>query len=77
MPRYFLNSAVISTASMIVSLAIATLGAYGLTRFRYAGQQVLLLSVLTSYVLPPVLLLLPPLLWALPARPPPAAGSRP
>src|SRR5262245_38766823 len=30
MPRYFLNSAVISTASMIVSLAIATLGAYSL-----------------------------------------------
>ena len=59
MPRYFLNSAVISTASMIVSLTIATLGAYGLTRFRYAGQRVLLLSVLTSYVLPPVLLLLP------------------
>jgi len=59
MPRYFLNSAMISTASMIVSLTIATLGAYGLTRFRYAGQQVLLLSVLTSYVLPPVLLLLP------------------
>jgi ABC-type glycerol-3-phosphate transport system permease component len=59
MPRYFLNSAVISTASMIVSLVIATLGAYSLTRFRYPGQQVLLLSALTSYVLPPVLLLLP------------------
>lgn len=59
MPRYFLNSALISTASMIVSLTIATLGAYGLTRFRYAGQRVLLLAVLTSYVLPPVLLLLP------------------
>jgi len=59
MPRYFLNSAIISTASMIVSLAIATLGAYSLTRFRYSGQQILLLSVLTSYVLPPVLLLLP------------------
>jgi ABC-type glycerol-3-phosphate transport system permease component len=52
MPRYFLNSAVISTASMIVSLVIATLGAYSLTRFRYPGQQVLLLSALTSYVLP-------------------------
>ena len=59
MPRYFLNSAVISTASMIVSLVIATLGAYSLSRFRYPGQQVLLLGALTSYVLPPVLLLLP------------------
>jgi len=59
MPRYFLNSAGISTASMIVSLAIATLGAYSLSRFRYRGQRALLLSALTSYVLPPVLLLLP------------------
>jgi ABC-type glycerol-3-phosphate transport system permease component len=45
MPRYFLNSALISTAGMIVSLTIATLGAYGLTRFRYAGQRVLLWRV--------------------------------
>src|SRR5215468_2815509 len=59
MPRYFLNSALISTISMIVSLVIATLGAYGLTRFRHAGQRLLLLAVLSSYVLPPVLLLLP------------------
>jgi len=59
MPRYFLNSALISTVSMIVSLVIATLGAYGLTRFRHAGQRLLLLAVLSSYVLPPVLLLLP------------------
>src|SRR5262249_9829624 len=55
----FLNSAGISTASMIISLAIATLGAYSLSRFRYPGQHVLLLSALASYVLPPVLLLLP------------------
>jgi len=59
MPRYFLNSAVISGASMIVSLVIAILGAYSLTRFKYPGRQLLLLSALTSYVLPPVLLLLP------------------
>ena len=59
MPRYFLNSAGVSTASMIISLAVATLGAYSLSRFRYPGQRVLLFGALASYVLPPVLLLLP------------------
>ena len=59
MPRYFLNSLMISSASMLGSIVIATLGAYSLTRFVYPGQRVILLSVLSSYVLPPVLLLLP------------------
>lgn len=59
MPRYFLNSLVVSSVSMCISILIATLGAYSLTRFDYPGQRVVLLSVLGSYVLPPVLLLLP------------------
>lgn len=59
MPRFFLNSLMVSGGSMLVSLLIATLGAYSLTRFVYAGQRAVLLSVLISYVLPPVLLLLP------------------
>ncbi len=59
MPRYFLNSFVVSGLSMCVSILIATLGAYSMTRFSYPGQRVILLTVLGSYVLPPVLLLLP------------------
>ena len=59
MPRYFLNSFVVSSLSMCVSILIATLGAYSMTRFSYPGQRVILLTVLGSYVLPPVLLLLP------------------
>jgi ABC-type glycerol-3-phosphate transport system permease component len=59
MPRYFLNSLVVSSLSMCVSILIATLGAYSMTRFWYPGQRTVLLCVLGSYVLPPVLLLLP------------------
>ncbi len=59
MPRYFLNSFVVSSLSMCVSILIATLGAYSMTRFSYPGQRAILLAVLGSYVLPPVLLLLP------------------
>ena len=59
MPQFFLNSLVVSGGSMMLSLFIATLGAYSLARFTHAAQRVILLTVLVSYVLPPVLLLLP------------------
>ncbi len=59
MPRFFANSLMVSSGSMLLSLFIATLGAYSLARFTHAAQRVILLSVLVSYVLPPVLLLLP------------------
>ncbi len=56
---YFRNSVILSTATTFVVVAIATLGAYSLVRFRYRGRESLAFLVLFTYLLPSVVLLLP------------------
>jgi ABC-type glycerol-3-phosphate transport system permease component len=56
---YFRNSAILSTATTLVVLVIATLGAYSLVRFRYRGREALAMLVLFTYLLPSVVLILP------------------
>jgi ABC-type glycerol-3-phosphate transport system permease component len=58
-PQLFQNSFVVATATMIINLAIATPGAYSLTRFKYRGRDLFLYSTLVSYVFPAILLLVP------------------
>lgn len=56
---YFRNSFIVAFCTMCISLVITTMGAYSLTRFKYKGRKIILLAVLTSYVFPSILLLLP------------------
>ena len=56
---FFRNSVVLSTATTLVVVAIATLGAYSLVRFRYRGRETLAFLVLFTYLLPSVVLILP------------------
>lgn len=56
---YFRNSVVLATATTLVTLAIATLGAYSLVRFRYRGREGLAMMVLFTYLLPSVVLIIP------------------
>ena len=56
---YFRNSVVLSTATTLVVVAVATLGAYSLVRFRYRGREALAVLVLFTYLLPSVVLILP------------------
>ena len=56
---YFWNSVVLSTTTTFVVVSIATLGAYGLVRFRYRGRETLAFLVLFTYLLPSVVLILP------------------
>ncbi len=58
-PGYFLNSFIIAGVTTIASLALASLAAYSVTRFRYPGQPVVLLALLLTYVFPPILLFIP------------------
>ena len=44
---------------MVVDMLVGTLTAYSLTRFRYKGRKVLMMSVLASYCIPPIMLMLP------------------
>jgi len=56
---YFRNSVFLATATTLVVVGIATLGAYSLVRFSYRGRDGLAMLVLFTYLLPSVVLILP------------------
>lgn len=56
---YFRNSTIIATGNMFLTLAVASLGAYGFVRFRFAGRSTVLVAVLVAYTIPSVVLLVP------------------
>jgi multiple sugar transport system permease protein len=56
---YFRNSAIVATGTMVLALGVASLGAYGFVRFRFRGRGPILTSVLTAYMIPSVVLLVP------------------
>jgi ABC-type glycerol-3-phosphate transport system permease component len=57
--KYFRNSVIISTGNMLLTLAVASLGAYGFVRFRFAGRSSFLVAMLVAYTIPSVVLLVP------------------
>lgn len=56
---YFRNSAIIATGNMLLTLVVASLGAYGFVRFRFRGRSGLLIAILVAYTIPSVVLLVP------------------
>jgi multiple sugar transport system permease protein len=56
---YFRNSVIVATATTLIVIVVATLGAYGLARFRFAGRRLLAQAILFTYLLPSVVLVLP------------------
>jgi multiple sugar transport system permease protein len=56
---YFLNSLKVSLITTAFSLAVATLGAYSLTRFTYPGRELFGKAALMTYMFPGVLMILP------------------
>jgi len=56
---YFRNSTVIATGNMLLTLVVSSLGAYGFVRFRFAGRNPFLVSMLVAYMIPSVVLLVP------------------
>lgn len=57
--HYFVNSLYIASIVMVIDMIVGTLTAYSLTRFRYKGRKILMMSVLASYCIPPIMLMLP------------------
>lgn len=57
--HYCLNSLKIASIVMAVDMVVGTLTAYSLTRFKFTGRKVILISVLASYCIPPIMLMLP------------------
>jgi ABC-type glycerol-3-phosphate transport system permease component len=56
---YFRNSAIVATGTALLALTVASLAAYGFVRFRFRLRGPLLTVVLTAYVIPSVVLLVP------------------
>jgi len=59
MMGFFFNSVKISLLSTFVSTIVAILGAYGFSRYKFPGRNMLLYSIMFTRVLPRVTLLIP------------------
>jgi multiple sugar transport system permease protein len=58
-PSRFLNSLIIAIASTLIAVALGVLTAYGFSRFRMAGEDDLLFFILSTRMLPPVVVAIP------------------
>ena len=57
--RYFLNSTYISLTVTLIGIALAALGAYGFSRFRFPGRKFLYLLILSVQMFPSVVIIIP------------------
>jgi multiple sugar transport system permease protein len=56
---YFFNSVFIAGSSVMLALIIGTLAAYGFSRFRLKGNDTYLFIILTTRMLPPIVVIIP------------------
>ena len=56
---YFRNSVIVATGTMMLTLLVSSLGAYGFARFRFRGRGPILVAMLVAYIIPSVVLLVP------------------
>src|SRR5690349_2756492 len=59
LPRYFLNSLIVSIGTMVLSLALGCLAAYSLARFRFSAKRYMLMGILLVRMVPAVVLVIP------------------
>ncbi len=59
MKIWMVNSIIVSASTTLFSIIIASLGGYGLSRFRFAGRKTLGYIILMTQVLPGSLLIIP------------------
>lgn len=58
-PRYFLNSLIVATATALVAVMFGSLAAYAFSRFRFPGRDTLTLFVIFTQMFPLAVLLVP------------------
>jgi multiple sugar transport system permease protein len=58
-PRFFLNSSIVTAATIAVALCLAIPAAYAFSRYRFRGRQLLKFVLLLCYVFPSILLVTP------------------
>ena len=58
-PNRFLNSLIIAITSTVLAVSMGTFTAYGFSRFKIAGEQDLLFFILSTRMLPPIVVAIP------------------
>jgi multiple sugar transport system permease protein len=58
-PNRFLNSLIVAVLSTVLAVGMGTFTAYGFSRFRIAGEQDLLFFILSTRMLPPIVVAIP------------------
>ena len=56
--RWLGNSLLVSAAVTVTGVALASIGGYAFSRFRFVGRQAMMLSILTTQMFPATMLLL-------------------
>src|SRR5439155_967057 len=56
---YFTNSVVVSLATVALTLSVSSMGAYGLTRFTFAGRERVAGLILVTYMFAPIMIIIP------------------
>jgi arabinogalactan oligomer/maltooligosaccharide transport system permease protein len=57
--RWLGNSLLVAGAVTVTGVALASIGGYAFSRFRFVGRQAMMLSILTTQMFPATMLLLP------------------
>jgi len=57
--RYILNSLYVSIITVVLSVVLATVGGYAVTRLRFRGQSFMSYSILIIYMFPAIVLVIP------------------
>jgi ABC-type glycerol-3-phosphate transport system permease component len=58
-PTYFTNSVTVSLTTVVLTLAVSALGAYGLTRFAFRGRETVAGLILLTYMFAPIMIIIP------------------
>lgn len=56
---YFANSIMIAGAATLLNMVVATLAAYGVTRFRFRGRSTVSVMMLFTYMFAPIMIIVP------------------
>lgn len=59
MIHYFINTVIISVSATIISMVVATLGAYGFARYKFPGSSSVMGFIMFTRVLPRVTIIIP------------------
>lgn len=63
--KTIMNSFKIATGVTLITMLLATMGGYGLSRYQVRGRDFFILGIFSSQMFPPVLILLPLYTWLL------------